>query len=271
MYQVPFLVTFRLRSRGPCLGFWLTSALCVLLQVRGSSVFVGFSSCPPRCSPSVLGSPLVGFLQGLFRSLCLRHVLFVFLFLLFCFVPTGDPRHRVRTRLFLPLCLLSLVLCPLLLPVLRPSVVCSFCGDASCCFSSFLVSCWCCCVLCVSSSCGGCAWGVLCYVSHCLLNVCVPRRQVPLQHAPPVGRSFLCPVLLSCCWSSVRSLSVLVGRLLVGACARLACVVMCACARVLVLFARFSPSWVFRLDSTFGLKPLFWRHPSSCSPLSLSN
>ena len=163
---VPVLVTFRLRSRGPCLGFWLTSALGVLLQVRGSSVFVGFSSCPPRCSPSVLGSPLVGLLTGAFRSLCLRFVLFVFLFLLFCFVLTGDPRQRVSTCPFLPLCFLLLVLCLLLLPVLRPSVVC-------CClvalrrfvFSLFLAGVAACFVF---VSCGGCAWGFLCSVKSLL-------------------------------------------------------------------------------------------------------
>ena len=61
--------------------------------------------------------------------------------------------------------------------------------------------------------------GFYVFFGHCLLNVCVPRRQVPLQHAPPVGRSFLCPVPLSCCLSSVRSF----GRLLVGARARFTC------------------------------------------------
>ena len=130
---------------------------------------------------------------------------------------------------------------------------------------SFLVSCWCCRVLCVVFLVVGVRGGFFVLFRHCLLNVCVPRRQVPLQHAPPLGRSFLCPVLLSCCLSSVCPFSC-VGRFLVGVRARLACLVVYACACVLVRFGVVRFKLVLPPDSTFGLKPLFGRPPSFSLP-----
>ena len=130
-----------------------------------------------------------------------------FLFLLFCFVLAGDPRLKVGTFLLtsLPFCPGPLlVLCPLLMLVLRPSVLSSvfFCGDAACCFFLFVAGVA---VCFVCSVCGGCAWGVLCFFRPCLLNVCVLRRKVPSQHASPERLLLFVPSsCLVACRRSVR-------------------------------------------------------------------
>ena len=122
--------------------------------------------------------------------------------------------------------------------------------------------------------CGGCAWGVLVQFSRCLINVCVPRRKVPSQHAPPECLSFLCPVLLSCCLSSVAFFVCAgSGRFMVGARARRACfnrvcVCVCVCVRACACALVLLCSWVFCLVSTFGFKLLLTLRPLSYQLLS---
>ena len=118
-----------------------TSALGVLLQARGTSVYVGLSSplVFPLCSPFILGSPLVGLLTGAFRSLCLISVCpcFPFSVVLVCFI-WRPPTSGEQSFLFPFLFFSPWSSCPLLMLVLRLSVVCFSCGDAACCSVCFL-------------------------------------------------------------------------------------------------------------------------------------
>ena len=169
MLSVPFLVALRLWLRGPCLPFE-TSELGDLEPVRGSLV-VGFSSlCPFLCSPSVLGSPLVGLLSGAFRSLCLIYVDLVFFFCcsgLFS-LETPDLRRAVVPFFLSAFFSLSFVSCCCLCSVrlsffffvffvaVRRVVLFLFL------FLAGVAACF------VSLFCGGCAWGVLCSFSSLL-------------------------------------------------------------------------------------------------------
>ena len=169
-----------------------TSALGVLLQVRGSSVLVGLSPpCPPLCSSTyVLGSPLVGLFTGAFRSLCSAFTFSVFWFCcsgLFFSLETPDIGCTVSSISCLPSspCPLSLAVA-----VLRPSVDWFVLWRCDVLFR--FLFCWRCRVLCVFCLWWVCVGGSL-FFRHCLLNVCVNRRKVPSQHASPERLLFLVP------------------------------------------------------------------------------
>ena len=113
-------------------------------------------SCPPPSSPYVLGSPLVGLLTGAFRSLCSALCrFFCLLVLLFWLVFVGDPRHMASSLFFFLSAFFSLSSVPCCcLGSVRLSFVLFFCGDASCCFVSFLFLLVLPCALCI------CLWWV---------------------------------------------------------------------------------------------------------------
>ena len=102
----------------------------------------------------------------------------------------------------------------------------------------------------VCSVCGGCAWGVLCFFRHCLLNECVLRRKVPSQHASPERLLFFVPSsCLVACRRSVRwccFFLVFYGsdRFMVGARVRCACCCgLCVCTRACACKRVCATSW----------------------------
>ena len=177
-------------------GFLPTSALGVLLQVRGSSVLIGlFLSCPLPCSPYVLGSPLVGLLIGAFRSLYSDFCRCCFLVVVLACFFVGDPRHMANSpssSCLPPFFSLSFVPCCCLCSV-RLSF-CSFSGDASCCLFLFLAGVAACFVY---LFCGGCAWGVLgFFVTACLTCAFFAERCPRSMHPQSVFFSLSRPLVL---------------------------------------------------------------------------
>ena len=153
--------------------------------------------------------------------MCAYSVLFIWSL---CFVSDdGDPGWK--KLLFFPLFSSSLSMS--LAAAFAPSVCLVDVFLWHCGFLLLSLFCSRCCVFCVLF-CGGCAWGVLCFLfGHCLPNVC---RSPPGASAAriPFASPLICPVLLSCCLSS-SSVMVVVCNFGSRACACLLGARVCSC------------------------------------------
>ena len=190
-------------------------------------LFVSLSS-PARllCSLFVLGSPLVGLLNGAFRSLCLILVYIVFFFCCSALFLLETPDLRwarfffsffpsvlVLSSSLVPCCCRCSVCLSLVLFVvaLRRVVSFLFLAGVAVCF--------------VCSFCGGCAWGVLCFLVTACQTCASLAARCPRSMQPPSVFSFFVPssCLVACRRSSLwygffLGLVVRVGTWLVPAC-----------------------------------------------------